>query len=128
MIASERSLFILALLLRAFLMLFTKIIYFASKLLYSTNYCGWHYFIKKETLTQVLSDEFCKISKNTFFFTEYLRWLLSITCHKLLFIVIGYILKLLKHSKMPLKRIYFNFDSLDQVIWSLGSFLKRFLF
>ena len=28
-------------------------------------------FIKKETLAQVLSREFCKISKNTFF-TEYL--------------------------------------------------------
>ena len=32
-------------------------------------------FIKKETLAQVFSCEFCKISKNTFF-TEHLRWLL----------------------------------------------------
>ena len=32
-------------------------------------------FSKKETLTQVLSCEFCKISKNAFL-TEYLRWLL----------------------------------------------------
>ena len=32
-------------------------------------------FIKKESLTQVLSCEFCRISKNTFF-TEHLRWLL----------------------------------------------------
>ena len=29
-------------------------------------------FIKKETLTQVFTCEFCEISKNTFF-TEYLR-------------------------------------------------------
>ena len=29
-------------------------------------------FIKKETLTQVFSCEFCEISKNTFF-TEHLR-------------------------------------------------------
>ena len=32
-------------------------------------------FIKKEILTQVLSCEFCEISKNTFF-TEHFRWLL----------------------------------------------------
>ena len=32
-------------------------------------------FIKKETLAQVLSCEFCEISKNTFF-TEHLWWLL----------------------------------------------------
>ena len=32
-------------------------------------------FIKKETLKQVLSCEFCEIFKNTFF-TEQLRWLL----------------------------------------------------
>ena len=32
-------------------------------------------FIKKETLAQVFSCEFCEISKNTFF-TEHLRWLL----------------------------------------------------
>ena len=32
-------------------------------------------FIKKESLTQVFSCEFCEISKKTFF-TEYLRWLL----------------------------------------------------
>ena len=33
-------------------------------------------FIKKETLAQVFSREFCEISKNIFFFTEHLRWLL----------------------------------------------------
>ena len=32
-------------------------------------------FIKKETLAQVLSCEFCEISKNTFF-KEHMRWLL----------------------------------------------------
>ena len=32
-------------------------------------------FIEKETLTQVISSEFCKNLKNTFF-TEHLRWLL----------------------------------------------------
>ena len=32
-------------------------------------------FIKKETLAQVFSCEFCEISKNTFFI-EHLRWLL----------------------------------------------------
>ena len=32
-------------------------------------------FIKKETLTQVFSCEFCEISKNNFF-TEHFRWLL----------------------------------------------------
>ena len=32
--------------------------------------------LKKETLVQVLSCEFCKIFKNGFF-TEYLRWLLD---------------------------------------------------
>ena len=32
-------------------------------------------FIKKRTLAQVFSCEFCEISKNSFF-TEYLRWLL----------------------------------------------------
>ena len=32
-------------------------------------------FIKKETLAQAFSCEFCKISKNTFFI-EHLRWLL----------------------------------------------------
>ena len=32
-------------------------------------------FIKKETLEQVFSCEFCKISKNTFL-TEHLKWLL----------------------------------------------------
>ena len=30
-------------------------------------------FIKKETLTQAFSCEYCEISKNTFFFTEQLR-------------------------------------------------------
>ena len=34
-------------------------------------------FVKKETLAQVFSCEFCEISKNTFF-TEHLRWLLLI--------------------------------------------------
>ena len=34
-------------------------------------------FIKKETLAQVSSREFCKISKNTFFI-EHLWWLLLI--------------------------------------------------
>ena len=34
-------------------------------------------FNKKETLAQVFSCEFCKISKNTFF-TEHLRWQLLI--------------------------------------------------
>ena len=33
-------------------------------------------FIKKETLAQVFSCEFCEISKNTFFI-EHLRWLLK---------------------------------------------------
>ena len=33
-------------------------------------------FIKKETLAQVFSREFCEISKDSFF-TEYLRWLLQ---------------------------------------------------
>ena len=35
-------------------------------------------FIKKETLVQVFSCEFCETSKNTFFFTEHLRWLLLV--------------------------------------------------
>ena len=35
-------------------------------------------FIKKETLVKVLSCEFCKISKNTFF-TEHLRTTVSFT-------------------------------------------------
>ena len=30
-------------------------------------------FIKKETLAQAFSCEYCEISKNTFFFTEQLR-------------------------------------------------------
>ena len=34
-----------------------------------------HNFIKKETLAQVFSYEFCEISKNTVF-TEHLWWLL----------------------------------------------------
>ena len=33
------------------------------------------FLLKKETLTQVFSYEFCEISKNTIF-TEYIRWLL----------------------------------------------------
>ena len=33
------------------------------------------FFIKKDTLTQVFSCEFCKIFKNTFFM-RYIRWLL----------------------------------------------------
>ena len=33
-------------------------------------------FIKRETLAQLFSYEFCEISKNTFF-AELLRWLLS---------------------------------------------------
>ena len=36
-------------------------------------------FIKKETLTQVFSCEFCKISKNTFF-TEHLWTIASESC------------------------------------------------
>ena len=40
-------------------------------------------FIKKETLAQVFSCEFCEIFKNIFF-TEHLRWLLLI--HGLLFL------------------------------------------
>ena len=35
-------------------------------------------FIKKETLAQAFSCEFCEISKNTFFI-EHLRWLLLYT-------------------------------------------------
>ena len=38
-------------------------------------------FIKKETLAQVFSCEFCKIVKNTFL-AEHLRWLLLITIIK----------------------------------------------
>ena len=34
------------------------------------------YFIKKETLSQVLFCEFCEMLKNTFFI-EHLRWLLE---------------------------------------------------
>ena len=53
-------------------------------------------FIKKETLAQVLSCEFCEISKNTFF-TEQLWWLLP-TFHTLttLFSEIGSIKKVEK--------------------------------
>ena len=36
-------------------------------------------FIKKETLAQVFSCQFCEISKNTFF-TEHPRWLLLQIC------------------------------------------------
>ena len=36
-----------------------------------TKFTGKHLFIKKETLAQVFSYEFCEISKNTFF-TEHL--------------------------------------------------------
>ena len=32
-----------------------------------TEFTGKHLFIKKETLAQVFSCEFCKISNNTFF-------------------------------------------------------------
>ena len=40
---------------------------------FTENTCAWACnFIKKETLAQVLSCEFCEISKNTFF-TEHLR-------------------------------------------------------
>ena len=39
-------------------------------------------FIKRETLAQVFSCEFCKISKNTFF-TEHLWWLLLLLDHAL---------------------------------------------
>ena len=41
-------------------------------------------FIKKETLTQVFSCEFCQISKNTFF-TEHLRATASATAIALFF-------------------------------------------
>ena len=37
--------------------------------------CVLKSFIKKETLTQTCSCEFCEIFKNTFFI-EHLRWLL----------------------------------------------------
>ena len=52
---------------------FTK---FAGKKLVPESFfnkvAGLRQFIKKETLVQVFSCEFCKISKNTFF-TEHLR-------------------------------------------------------
>ena len=40
------------------------------------------FFIKKETLAQVFSSEFCEISKNTFF-TEHL-WATVLNCFKTL--------------------------------------------
>ena len=44
---------------------------------------AWN-FIKKETLIQVLSSQFCEIFKNTFF-AEYLRWLLLAVVAVILF-------------------------------------------
>ena len=35
-------------------------------------------FIKKETVAQVFSCEFCEIYKNTFYYREHLRWLLLV--------------------------------------------------
>ena len=57
-------------------------------------------FIKKETLAQVFSCEFCEIFKNTFF-TEHLR--LTAFGNDLLlfwFILRGYILLILKYSQV----------------------------
>ena len=36
--------------------------------LFCKKAAGWMQFIKKETLAQVFSCEFCRISKNTFFY------------------------------------------------------------
>ena len=52
-------------------------------------------FIKKETLAQVFSCEFCEIFKNTFFIED-LRWLL-------LFSVCNFIKKRLQHRCFPAK-------------------------
>ena len=52
------------------------------------------FFIKKETLAQVFSCEFCEISKNTFF-TEHLRATRSIKTHPKQFYV-GYVLKFIE--------------------------------
>ena len=50
-------------------MFFYKYTYFEEPEAATRGACN---FIKKETLTQVFSCEFCEISKNTFF-TEHLR-------------------------------------------------------
>ena len=44
-------------------------------------------FIKKETLAQVLSCEFCEISKNTFF-TEHLRTTVSVSGNLTIYITL----------------------------------------
>ena len=55
-------------------------------LLYPTlNFFAYN-FIKKETLAQVFSYEFCEISKNTFF-TEHLRRLLLNQCITILYLI-----------------------------------------
>ena len=43
---------------------------------FSISMCEWYFVIKKESLAQGFSREFCKISKNTFF-TEHLRTIAS---------------------------------------------------
>ena len=42
----------------------------------SQNLASDYNFIKKDTLAQVFSYKFCEISKNNFFLTVHLRWLL----------------------------------------------------
>ena len=51
-------------------------------------------FIKKETLTQVFSCEFCKISKNTFY-TESLRMTASVVTYPFYFIFNSFFLTII---------------------------------
>ena len=57
----------------------------------SVKRCSEVFFIKKETLAQVFSSEFCEISKNTFFHKTFLVAALRATSFvKLCCITLGY--------------------------------------
>ena len=82
-------------------------------------------FIKKETMTQAFSCEFCKISKNTFF-TEYLFFCLSVSCWIFSFICYSYL------ECWEFYQIFFsNFNKLATIFsfnaWPMWYLIKSFI-
>ena len=71
--------------------------------------------IKKETLVQVFSCEFCKIYKNTFFI-EHIRWLLLFYTHEEF--------RLFFH----LETVFLLYDLFKVARWSLSNMVHRQLF
>ena len=74
----------------------------------------WCNFIKKETLTQVFSCEFCEISKSTFF-TQHLRTIASFIVNLSYVLMLPYFLHDRMESLTKLVEVYIKHLSRLQI-------------